>query len=100
MKLNNKFSPGLQVNSFPGFKTYYVFTDYFGGPIAILDEIAFNLGEEKSRPYAFIINKDTTYLYNTIGDEEPGGELLHLGKVKYKLVRQWRKELRLAKVNK
>ncbi len=71
----------------PAFTTYYVFTDFMGGPETILDGIAFNLYENNSTWFAFKIEKDTTFLYSTIGDED-AGELLQLDKIKYKLVRQ------------
>lgn len=69
------------------FNTYYVFTDFMGGPESVLDGIAFNLNEKKSKWFAFKINSDTTYLYSTIGDEE-SGDSLQLDKIQYKLVRQ------------
>lgn len=72
---------------FPDFKSYYVFTDFLGGPEAVLDEIAFNLHENNSKSFAFKISNDTTYLYSTKGDIE-AGELLQLDKIQYTLVRQ------------
>lgn len=75
------------LTGYADFKTYYVFTDFMGGPETTLDGIAFNINEKNSKSFAFKINKDTTYLYNTIGDEE-AGELSQLDKIQYKLVRQ------------
>ncbi|MBE0662366.1 MAG: hypothetical protein IH597_07855 [Bacteroidales bacterium] len=75
------------ITGYSGFKTYNVATDFLGGPKTILDEIFFNANERNAMLFAFIIQNDTTYLYSTIGNEEEG-ELLHLDKVKYKLVRQ------------
>lgn len=69
------------------FNMYYVFTDFMGGPESVLDGIAFNLNEKKSKWFAFKINRDTTYLYSMIGDEE-SGDPLQLDKIQYKLVRQ------------
>ena len=69
------------------FKTYYVITDFIGGPETILDGIVFNLNEKNAKWFAFKINEDTTYLYSTIGDEE-AGVLLQLDKIQYKLVRK------------
>lgn len=69
------------------FKTYYVITDFIGGPETILDGIIFNLNEINAKWFAFKTNKDTTYLYSTTGDEE-AGELLQLDKIQYKLVRK------------
>jgi hypothetical protein len=71
----------------PDFKTYYINTDFLGGPDTTLDCIVFNNNEKNSKEFAFKISKDTTYLYNTIGDEE-AGELSQLDKIQYKLVRQ------------
>lgn len=75
------------LTGYSDFKTYYVITDFMGGPETILDGIAFNLNEENSKWFAFRIESDTTFFYSTIGDEE-AGELLQLDKIKYKLVRQ------------
>ncbi|WP_028981125.1 hypothetical protein [Sporocytophaga myxococcoides] len=69
------------------FKTYYVFTDFMGGPETSLDEIDFNFYTKNSKGFAFKIVSDTTYLYSTIGDEETG-EPEQLDKIQYKLVRQ------------
>ncbi len=69
------------------FKTYYVFTDFLGGHKPVLDGISFNMYKKNEKNFAFIIKNDTTYLYNTIGNEDEG-EVLKLGKIQYKLVRQ------------
>lgn len=71
----------------PTFKSYYVFTDFMGGPETILDGILFKMNDNNSKWFAFKIYGDTTFLYNTTGNEE-AGELLQLDKLKYKLVRQ------------
>jgi hypothetical protein len=84
-KINLKSDGSL--TNYSDFKTYYVFTDFMGGPETILDGMAFNLNEKNSKWLTFKINNDTTYLYNTTGDEE-AGELLQLDKIQYKLVRQ------------
>jgi hypothetical protein len=84
-KINLKSDGSLTGHS--DFKTFYVFTDFMGGPETILDGVAFNLNEKNSKWFAFKINNDTTYLYNTTGDEE-AGELLQLDKIQCKLVRQ------------
>lgn len=75
------------LTGYSDFKTYYVFTDFMGGPETILDGIAFNVNEKNSKGFAFKISNDTTYLYSMKGDEE-AGELLQLDKIQYKLVRQ------------
>lgn len=84
-KINLKSDGSL--NGYSDFKTYYIFTDFMGGPETILDGMAFNLNEKNSKWFAFKIENDTTFLYSTTGDEE-AGELLQLDKIKYKLVRQ------------
>lgn len=84
-KINLKSDGSL--TGYSDFKTYYVFTDFMGGPETILDGIAFNINEKNSKWFAFKIHGDTTFLYSTIGEEE-AGELLQLDKIKYKLVRQ------------
>lgn len=68
-------------------KTYAVNTDFMGGPETVLDGMAFNMEVKDSKWFAFKIDRDTTYLYNTIGDEASGA-LLQLGKIQYRLVRQ------------
>ena len=86
-KTNVSFKNNGIMNGMPGFNSYYVFTDFMGGPETILDGIAFKASERNSTWYAFEIKKDTTFLYNTKGDEE-AGELLQLNKLIYKLVRK------------
>lgn len=75
------------LNGFSDFKTYYIFTDFIGGPETTLDAVEFNINEKNSKEYAFKIENDTILLYNTTRDQETG-ELLQLGKVQYKLVKQ------------
>lgn len=70
----------------PAFKTYYVMTDYLGGPVAMLDKVIFNIDTDRSKGFAFKKLKDTTYLYSTIGDED-AGEIVKIVKVQYKLVK-------------
>jgi len=82
-----KFNSDGSLTGFPDFKTYYVITDFLGGPVATFDEIIFNLYEENSKGFAFKIDGDTTFLYSTTGDEDKG-EPLQIDKVEYKLVRQ------------
>jgi hypothetical protein len=84
-KINLKSDGSL--TGYSDFKTYYVFTDFMGGPETILDGIAFNIQTNNSKGFAFKISNDTTYLYSTTGDEE-AGELSQLDKIQYKLVRQ------------
>lgn len=84
-KINLKSDGSL--TGYPDFKSYYVFTDFMGGPETILDGMAFNLNNKNSKWFAFKIENDTIFLYSTIGDEE-AGELLQLDKIKFKLVRQ------------
>lgn len=86
-KTNVSFKSDGILIGMPEFKSYYVFTDFMGGPETILDGIAFKANEQTSTWFAFEIKKDTTFLYNTKGDEE-AGELLQLDKLIYKLVRK------------
>ncbi len=86
-KTNVSFKSDGTLIGMQDFKTYYVFTDFMGGPETILDGIAFRINQRNSIWLAFVIQKDTTYLYNTTGDEE-AGELLQLDKLIYKLVKQ------------
>ena len=70
------------------FKTYYVFTDFIGGPEPTVDEISLNFRTKESKNFVFKANKDTIFLYETVGDGLPGGEPLNYGELKYKLVRK------------
>lgn len=71
---------------YPAFRSYYVFTDFIATE-ASFDGMAMNMYEDDSASFALQFNKDTTYLYSTVGDEY-GPEPLQLGEIKYKLVRQ------------
>ncbi len=84
-KINLKSDGSL--TGYSDFKTFYVFTDFTGGPETILDGIAFNIQTNNSKGFAFTISNDTTYLYSTTGDEE-AGELSQFDRIQYKLVRQ------------
>lgn len=86
-KTNVSFKSDGILIGMPEFKSYYVFTDFMSGPETNLDGIAFKANELNSTWFAFEIKKDTTFLYNTKGDEE-AGELLQIDKLIYKLVRQ------------
>jgi len=86
-KTNVSFKNDGTLVGMPNFKSYYVFTDFMGGPRTILDGISFKANDANSTWFAFIIQNDTTYLYNTKGDEE-AGELLQLDKLIYKFVKQ------------
>ncbi len=84
-KINLKSDGSL--TGYSDFKTFYVFTDFTGGPETILDGIAFNIQTNNSKGFAFKISNDTTYLYSTTGDEE-AGELSQFDRIQYKLVRR------------
>lgn len=71
----------------PGFKTYYVLTDFIGEPEMTFDGVVFNLQTQNSKSFAFKKANDTIYLFSMIGDVE-SGDFLKLGKIQYKLVRQ------------
>jgi hypothetical protein len=70
------------------FKTYYVFTDFMGGPEPMVDELIINFRKEKSKGFLFNAKKDTIFLYESKGDGMPGGEPLTFGDLKYKLIRE------------
>jgi hypothetical protein len=84
-KINLKNDGSL--TGYSDFKTYYVYTDFMGGPKPILDVMVFNLNEKNSKLFAFKISGDTTYLYSTTGDEI-AGEILQMNKIQYRLLRQ------------
>lgn len=77
-------SDGTLIGS-SSFKTYFVYTDFLGGPDSNLDQLCFNLSEPDSKCYAFEIKDKTVYLYNTHSDEAKG--ILILDKLQYKLER-------------
>jgi hypothetical protein len=68
------------------FKSFYLFTDFLGGPMPAFDEIAFNLGTETDRRYAIDRQGDTLLLSNLVGVEEEGS--LKRDKVRLTLVRE------------
>jgi hypothetical protein len=46
------------------FKTYYIFTDFMGGPETTLDGMCFNLQTPNSKCFAFISKNDTIKYYS------------------------------------
>ncbi len=68
------------------YKSYYVFTDFLGGPVPNFDEIAFNLGGDDDKRFAIDIKADTIRLNNMVGVEEDG--TLKADKVRLTLVRK------------
>lgn len=81
----NMKSDGSLTNH-PNLKTYYVSTDFTMDPETAIDGIIFNLNEKNSKWFTFKINKDTTYLYPVIKNEE--GEFSRLDKVQYTLIKK------------
>ncbi len=88
MDANNKqykvqFLPDGTVTGFPDVTTYFIFTDFNGGPVPKFDEM-FLESENTSTNYGFQISGNTINIYEIAGDEENA----ELGKMKYKLVKQ------------
>lgn len=88
MDANNKqykvqFLPDGTVTGFPDVTTYFIFTDFNGGPVPKFDEM-FLESENTSTNYGFQIAGNTINIYEIAGDEENA----ELGKMKYKLVKQ------------
>ena len=88
MDANNKqykvqFLPDGTVTGFPDVTTYFIFTDFNGGPVPKFDEM-FLESENASTNYGFQIAGNTINIYEIAGDEENA----ELGKMKYKLVKQ------------
>lgn len=72
--------------NFPGYKTYFILTDFLGGPDNNLNQVCFNLSEPDSKCFAFEIKDNTIFLYNTHSDETKG--ILILDKVAFKLIKE------------
>jgi hypothetical protein len=67
-------------------KSYFVFTDFLGGPVPTFDEMAFNLMAPNNRRYAVDFKKDTILLHNMTGSEEEAS--LQRDKLKLTLIRE------------
>ncbi|MFT6747023.1 MAG: hypothetical protein ACJAZ2_001369 [Glaciecola sp.] len=80
------FTEDGEIRGNSDFDGFYIFTDFMGGPITVLDGICFKNGEE-SNCYAFESHEDTVFIYSTKGDPEPGsGEQEELDKLVYKII--------------
>jgi hypothetical protein len=65
---------------------YYILTDFVVEPENSVDEVFFDIQTSKQKCYAFVIEGDTTKLYDV--QESAGQDTLTRGQLKYKLVRQ------------
>jgi hypothetical protein len=81
-----KFTDDGLVTGLPGFKRYYVLTDFVAGPEDNGDEVCFDIQTKNQQCYAFEITGDTIRLYNV--NESASTDTLIRGQLKYKLVRQ------------
>ena len=77
-----QFTADGKVIGLPEATSYFVFTDFNGGPVPKFDEMMFET-DKTSKNYGFQISGNTLNIYETTGDEDD----LQLGKLKYKLVR-------------
>lgn len=74
------------VTGLPGFKKYYVLTDFVARPENNVDEVCFDIQTKNQLCYAFEIIGDTINLYDV--KESTEQDTLQRGQLKYKLVRQ------------
>ena len=81
-KTNVQFTAEGKVTGLPEASTYYIFTDFNGGPVPKFDEMRLET-DKTSKTYGFQISGNTINIYETTGDEDD----LQLGKLKYKLVK-------------
>jgi hypothetical protein len=65
-----KFANEGNLSGFLGFKTYYINTDFEGGPENSVDEISFDINNKNQKDYAFKFNADTLNLYITKMDAD------------------------------
>ena len=80
---NVQFLPDGTAMGFPDVTSYFIFTDFNGGPVPKFDEM-FLESENTSTNYGFQISGNTINIYEIAGDEENP----ELGKMKYKLIKQ------------
>jgi hypothetical protein len=81
-----KFTNDGLVTGLPGFKKYYVLTDFVAGPENNVDEVCFDIQTKNQKCFAFDITGDTIRLYDV--KESVRQDTLVLGQLKYKLVKQ------------
>lgn len=74
------------IDGLPGFKTYYVITDFVASPQDSIDQICFDIQTDKQICYAFEIRKDTMDLFKAPINE--ADTLFRIGPVMYRFVKQ------------
>jgi hypothetical protein len=77
------FTKDGEIKGHSDFDGFYIFTDFMGGPITVLDGICLKRGDESSC-YAFKSSGDTISLYSTKGESE-AGEQEELDKLVYRI---------------
>jgi hypothetical protein len=75
------------ITGLPGFRTYYVITDFVASPEDSTDKICFNIQSDQQICYGFEINKDTITLFKAREDE--ADTLFEKGPALYKFVKQF-----------
>jgi hypothetical protein len=81
--LTLNFSNDGIVTGLPGYKKYYVLTDFVAVDENSVDEVCFDVQTMNQRCYGFTIKADTIKLYDVNETEDPS----RLGKLKYELVK-------------
>jgi hypothetical protein len=81
-----KFTNDGLVTGLPGFKKYYVLTDFVAEPENSVDEVCFDIQTTNQKCYAFEIKGDKIKLYDV--KESTDQDTLQRGQLKYKLVKQ------------
>ena len=74
------------VAGLPGFKKYYILTDFVAGPENNVDEVCFDIQTNNQQCYTFEVKEDTIMLYEV--KESAGQDSLIRGQPKYKLIKQ------------
>lgn len=75
-----------KITGLPGFKTYYILTDFVTEPENITDEICFDIQTKNQKCYGFKIIADTINLFEPAKDEQDS--LFKPGATVYKFVKQ------------
>lgn len=83
-----KMSNDGAISGLPGFKTYYVITDFVASPENSTDQICFDIQTDRQICYAFEIRKDTIDIFNI-----PAGEMDTLTKGSHHLIFRFVKQL-------
>lgn len=82
-----KLSNDGTINGLPGFRTYYVITDFVASPEDSIDQICFDIQTDQQICYAFEIREDTIDLFKAPIHETD--TLFKVGPVVYRFVRQF-----------